>query len=474
MGATGHAGITNNCAQCHAYGLSFYNMASPTLKQPGSGATGHIPAVPPNGTTAIACELCHSPSVFTTFSGTVMKHAYVTTMKCDSCHERGMTWQVNSGAQLWTRPNGHHTGQDCGGSGCHNSRDKRALRPAALTVAPKSTTASTTASASRGAPATSSSTSPRAGVTLGSRLAPAALAASAISAPFNHATVMGTACVSCHNGTSATAKPATHIASSNNCHSCHTTLAWLPVTRVDHSQVIGSCLSCHNGTTATGKPSSHIATTAGCDRCHTTNGWLPARFDHAGVLAHTCNTCHNGVQAVGMSRTHIPTTQSCDTCHGTLAWKPALINHSSFLGNCARCHNNNAATGVPPNHLRTHLDCSSCHSYPDWSVSHFHHLAAAYPGDHRAALSCSSCHTTNTEQVVYSAPAYAGSCAGCHASNYVAAAHPKTTLKGGPSYTVGELANCSGACHLYGDATLTTIARSQPGPHHRVTDAAFK
>src|SRR5205814_4777872 len=33
MGTVGHAGITSNCAQCHAYGLSFYNMASPTLKR---------------------------------------------------------------------------------------------------------------------------------------------------------------------------------------------------------------------------------------------------------------------------------------------------------------------------------------------------------------------------------------------------------------------------------------------------------
>ena len=106
MGATGHAGITNNCAQCHAYGLSFYNMAPPTLKEPPSGATGHIPAVPPNGTTAIACELCHSPAVFTTFSGTVMRHAYVTAMKCDSCHEYNMQWKTNNG--LWTRPSPNH------------------------------------------------------------------------------------------------------------------------------------------------------------------------------------------------------------------------------------------------------------------------------------------------------------------------------------------------------------------------------
>jgi hypothetical protein len=54
----------------------------------------------------------------------------------------------------------------------------------------------------------------------------------------------------------------------------------------------------------------------------------------------------------------------------------------------------------------------------------------------------------------------------------VAKGHAKT-LKG-QLYTVGELANCSGACHVYRDASLTSIARSQPGPRHRVTDAAFK
>src|SRR6267154_741510 len=114
MGAPGHAGITNNCALCHAYGLSFYNMVSPTLKQPPSGPTGHIPSNPPNGTGKIACELCHSPTVFTTFSGTVMKHAYVVSMTCMSCHEKGMTWKTNGG--LWTRPGaGHYAGRDCGG-----------------------------------------------------------------------------------------------------------------------------------------------------------------------------------------------------------------------------------------------------------------------------------------------------------------------------------------------------------------------
>jgi hypothetical protein len=419
MGSTGHAGITNNCAQCHAYGLSFYNMAAPTLKQPAAGATGHIPGVPPNSTTAIACELCHSPSNFTTFSGTVMKHAYVVSMKCMSCHERGMTWQTNAGTGLWTRPNGHHTGQDCGGSGCHSSRDKLALRP----VARPATTASSTA--------------PKSGTTATTPV-----------------------------------KPPTHIASSNNCLSCHTTVAWLPVKIVDHTQVIGSCVSCHNGVTATGKPSRHVATSAGCERCHTTNAWTPARFDHTAVAAHTCVTCHNAVQAIGMPRTHIPTTQQCDVCHGTLAWKPAKVDHSTFVSSCAGCHNNVAAVGMPPGHMSTRIDCSTCHSYPDWSVLHFRHVSAPYPGDHRVALSCTSCHSTDTDQIPWRSPANAGSCAGCHAQDFKPAAHPKT-LKG-QYYTVNELANCSGACHLYSDSTQSTITRSLPGPYHRVWDTRFR
>jgi hypothetical protein len=215
-----------------------------------------------------------------------------------------------------------------------------------------------------------------------------------------------------------------------------------------------------------------VATSASCDRCHTTNAWAPARFDHAAVAAHTCATCHNGVRAMGMARAHIPTTQQCDTCHGTLAWTPALVDHSSFAGSCARCHNGRAAIGLSPGHLQTRLDCSTCHSYPQWSAVRFRHTSVRYPGDHAVALACTACHTGNSDQVPWTAAAYAGACARCHAAAFKAAAHPKT-LKG-QLYSVGELANCSGACHVYGDATLSAIAKSQPGPHHRIVDATFK
>jgi hypothetical protein len=240
---------------------------------------------------------------------------------------------------------------------------------------------------------------------------------------------------------------------------------------VDHTQVRGTCVGCHNGVIALGKPSSHTATAAGCESCHTTNAWTPARFDHLAVAAHTCSTCHNSVQAIGMPRTHIPSTQQCDVCHGTLAWKPARIDHSRFTSGCATCHNNGGAVGMHPGHLSTHLDCATCHSYPDWSLIRFRHTSAAYPGTHRAALSCTSCHASNTEQLPYPSAAHAGTCAGCHAKDFKPAAHPKTIK--GLNYTATELANCSGACHVYSDTTQSTTSRSLPGPHHRVSDATF-
>jgi hypothetical protein len=478
MGATGHTGITSNCAQCHAYGLSFYNMAPPTLKEPPSGATGHIPAVPPNGATAIACELCHSPSVFTTFSGTVMKHAYVTAMKCMSCHEYNMTWKVNS--SLWTRPSpNHHAGQDCGGSGCHTSRDVKSVArvPRGTATTTPARSSGTTAPTRKTGPVARLPAASLAGAIAGAMPAPAAgsaagVAAAAAGAVFSHANVAGTACVTCHSAASGSGKPVSHIASSNACQSCHTTLSWLPVTRVDHTQVLGSCASCHNGTIATGKPSSHLPTTAACERCHTTTAWTPARFDHAAVTPHSCTTCHNSVRAIGLPRAHIPTTQQCDSCHGTLAWSPVKVDHTHLTASCASCHNNVGAVGFSPGHLRTQIDCARCHSYPDWSAVNFRHVSSAYPTGRHAKLACASCHTTNTDKVPYASPAEAGSCAGCHAKDFKPAAHPKTAK--GVSYTVHELADCTGACHVYSDTTQSTITRSLPGPHHRVTDATLK
>jgi hypothetical protein len=444
-----HVNITSNCIQCHGYGLSFANMAPPTLVAPPSGATGHIPSNKPNGTTDIACEQCHSAAVFTKFSGTIMKHAAVRAMTCMSCHEIGMTWKTNTGVRLWVRDSAnHHKGQDCGGSGCHSTRDKMGARVgAAMTAAQKA-----------GGPAAQPS------------LGAANALAGAVG--FNHRRLVGQTCVSCHGPASGMGKPATHMATSSSCESCHGTGAWAPVLRVDHMQVSGSCASCHNGTTATAKTSNHIASGTTCETCHTTNAWTPARFDHVGVAMHTCKSCHDSLHAVGQPLNHVPTSAQCDTCHGTLAWKPAKLDHMALTASCASCHNNNIALGVSPTHMVMQRDCATCHSYPDWTLLRFTHASASYPGEHRAALACISCHASNTDQIPWPSGANAGSCAGCHAAAFKPDLHPKTVT--GLKYTANELANCAGSCHVYSDATLGTITKSPPGPYHRVSDAAFK
>jgi hypothetical protein len=440
-----HVNITNNCAQCHGAGKSFANMAPPTLKVPPTTPRAHIPF----GT--VTCESCHSPTNFTTFAGTIMKHAAVRAMACVSCHERGMTWLTNTGVQLWVRPSGHHGTQDCGGSGCHSTRDKHGFRRAGAAVDPSIKTATRAIGV------------PVAGGTVATLSRPGG---------FDHRRTVGSTCISCHDQASGVGKPATHMATSNTCENCHATVSWLPVTKVDHSQVKGSCASCHNATVARGKPSNHVASNDRCENCHTTNAWTPARFDHSAVAAGTCKTCHDGVHAAGLPVNHVATQQQCDACHGVLMWKPAKVDHSTLKSHCASCHNNKIATGLTNTHMSTARDCSNCHTYSDWTAISFTHISTAYPGEHRAALTCASCHTSNTDQIPYASPADAGSCGGCHAKDFKPALHVKTT--GGATYTAGELKNCAGACHVYSDANLTTVSKQRPGPYHRVSDGAFK
>ena len=91
---------------------------------------------------------------------------------------------------------------------------------------------------------------------------------------FEHAGITS-GCVVCHNGMTATGKPAGHIPAGNTCEDCHRTTMFSPVMRVDHLQVIGVCSSCHNGTIARGQHAAHIPTVNECDSCHNTTAWEP-------------------------------------------------------------------------------------------------------------------------------------------------------------------------------------------------------
>jgi len=300
-------------------------------------------------------------------------------------------------------------------------------------------------------------------------------------ARFDHASNTS-GCATCHNGVAATGKNTTHITSMNLCESCHTTMAWAPVTHIDHTQVSGACFTCHNGTVATGKTATHIASDTSCDACHTTSAWKPAiRADHAHVTG-SCSTCHNGVNATGKPTSHLPTTQECGSCHTTLAWKPAAFGHVNVTGNCNSCHNGTTATGMSVGHMTfpvNKFDCNHCHTTIAWTPDNFAHAAAgAYPGDHSAALAltCLSCHTTNQDTVTWRSPAYKPYCAGCHERNFSSGAHPHyvdSTTGKTVNYKVSEIPNCSGACHVYTDQTLTKIKNTRSGPQHRVNGRQF-
>jgi hypothetical protein len=234
----------------------------------------------------------------------------------------------------------------------------------------------------------------------------------------------------------------------------------------------GCCSTCHNGTTAAGKPSNHVPTTQSCDACHRTTAWLPASFNHSSVTAGSCNTCHNGTTAAGKPSSHLPTTQSCDACHRTTAWLPATFSHTNVTsGSCSTCHNGTTATGKSSSHFITTQSCDSCHRTTAWiPVTAYSHVSPAYK-THQAGMLCSSCHTTNNEAVPWKFAAYRPDCAGCHADDFKMDEHKKVDS---PTiyYTVGELKDCSGSCHLYKDATLSTISKTRTG-EHRATDGSF-
>jgi hypothetical protein len=254
------------------------------------------------------------------------------------------------------------------------------------------------------------------------------------------------------------------------CDTCHRTTAWIPA-GFNHAGIVpGSCETCHNGSTATGKPARHVQTTSPCDTCHRTTAWIPASFNHTGVTPGSCNTCH-GVTATGKPARHIQTTASCDQCHRTTAWLPASFNHTGVTpGSCNTCHGV-TATGKGSGHMVTSRSCDACHTTTAWTPVRYTHVGAGYVA-HRAGTTCRGCHTTNNETITWRYATYAPYCAGCHAGDFKSDPHKKTEVPTTIRYTVDELKNCSGSCHIYTDSTFTTIKTSRPSKH-RSTDGGF-
>jgi hypothetical protein len=222
---------------------------------------------------------------------------------------------------------------------------------------------------------------------------------------------------------------------------------------------------------ATGKPSDHITTTQECDVCHMTRAWEPARFDHSGITQ-PCTTCHNGMDATGLPNGHLPTTSECDLCHSTSGWRPVVFDHSGVTGACSTCHNGMDATGIPNGHFITMQECDYCHTTTRWRPDVFRHMSVNYPGDHARDLDCTECHPGNNDPVVYTDdPSLAPDCAGCHRNDFKQGPHKKYETPD-TKYTVQELKDCTGSCHVYTDPTESQIEKTRNG-EHRVSDGDF-
>ena len=142
-------------------------------------------------------------------------------------------------------------------------------------------------------------------------------------------------CATCHNGTPTSptvGRSAAHIPiGSVNCDSCHNTTSFTATWQMTHSVVGGQrCDACHNGSFnaygAVGKTASHIVTTNDCLSCHTSkdspthtnSDWsIPMNTIHNGITT-GCVSCHDGVHARGKSNYsagHPTTSDACETCH---------------------------------------------------------------------------------------------------------------------------------------------------------------
>jgi hypothetical protein len=119
----------------------------------------------------------------------------------------------------------------------------------------------------------------------------------------------------------------------------------------------------------------------------------------------------------------------------------------------------------------TTAECDRCHTIRRWERIDFIHQSAGYPGEHRRNLDCDDCHETNRETPSWERPGLQPDCGACHASDYERESHKKES-RTETRYSVSELRDCTGACHLYTDTSLSTIEKRRTG-EHRVRDDDF-
>ncbi|HEY5761891.1 MAG TPA: cytochrome c3 family protein [Rhodocyclaceae bacterium] len=441
--ATASPPVAGRCASCH--GVSALGKQAnhvPTAAQCDSCHTGFVAFAPANmnhGATSAPvaagnCATCHGGAYVGQGARAKPATHIVTTQSCDACHT----------STAWLPTSFSHTGVAPGACAtCHNGTAARG-KPAAGHV-PTTAACDTCHTNFVG-------------------FAPAVMNHAATTGP-----VAAANCSTCHSGAyltiNAQVKPATHVATTAQCDTCHTsTSSWATAT-FNHvaasPPVVGRCATCHNSVTALGKPTTHVPTTAQCDICHSGfSAFRPAPMNHAAttgpIAAGNCSACHNGgytaVNARAKPATHIPTVGQCDSCHSnTSAWAPATMNHAGTAGQCSSCHSGaylaQNALAKPPTHIATTAQCDSCHnSTTSWATATFNHGTASPPVAGRCAschgisalgkppthvpttAQCDTCHKNFTafapatmSHSATTGPLAAGNCASCHGGAYVSA-----------------------------------------------------
>lgn len=418
----GHIASTSNCATCHStlawVPVAFVDhnevLGNCTDCHDGQTAPGkpdtHI-------TTALECNACHHPGL--TFSNGLLTpldepgSAIRAQGRID-----GAGSLADTGSAVAVAVFDHSTIGDALCIDCHNGV-LAAGKTASHIPAPNNCDVchSTTAwSPARTAPFPPPDAPP--GSDLPVPPVPPATPPPGTSVGFDHSGLgAGIICVTCHDAVLASGKSVSHIATTDRCENCHSTLVWVPVIMVDHNEVLGTCTACHTS------PPGHIPVNSECNLCHNTVAWLPVGgapllppgvppvrppasppvnppgetppgtappptgFDHStlgpGVA---CASCHNGVLASGKSASHIISTEICDACHTTVAWVPvSFVNHVEVIGPCDSCHNGVVAQGKPASHINSGNHCEACHSTERWGP--------VVTVDHLQTIGiCSSCH----------------------------------------------------------------------------------
>jgi len=441
--AMNHTGITNNCSQCHAAGLSFANIVP---KEP---PANHIPL---NG---LVCENCHSTTNFGAFGpGTAMSHTGITG-NCATCHETGMSWY---GVTMVDRPTAAQDANHPKTGECSNCHASTVSFSSGITGGNKPTNHIPTTQVCTLCHTTAGNyavyTMNHQGITGNC----AQCHASGLSfanivpkePPANHLPIGTLACENCHSTANFTAfgpgTPMSHAGISSNCAQCHETgMSWYGVTMVDRPTAAqdanhpasGDCSQCHSSTvsftTGLAKPANHIPTTQVCTLCHTNAAnYAVYTMNHAGI-SNNCALCHASgssfanIVPKGPPANHIPSTTACESCHAAAnftAFGPGTpMSHAGITSNCASCHEtgmnwfgvtmvDRPTAAQDASHPKTG-DCAQCHT----STTSFTQGVSTKPANHiPTSQPCTLCHSNANDYSVFAMnhQGIVNGCIGCH------------------------------------------------------------